>query len=106
MFWKHFGLVFFFLQILWCFTPKGGALMVQPLWDFWISKSYGCCVVHFSNKTLDFNYVKKYFGFGLFYFILFYFFNFDSRLEWNLSSGSKFCFWEKKHSIPTLVLIF
>jgi hypothetical protein len=49
----------FLLQILRFFTPKGGGLMVQPLWDFWISKSCGCCVVHFSNKTLNFNYVKK-----------------------------------------------
>jgi hypothetical protein len=66
--------------------------MVQPLWDFWISKSYGYCVVHFSNKTLDFNYVKKIkigSGFG---FYLNYFFNFSSTLEWNLSSGSKFYF--------------
>lgn len=58
---KCFGLVFLFLQIFGVFTPKGGGLMVQPLWDFWISKSYGCCVVHFSNRFLDFNYVKNIF---------------------------------------------
>jgi hypothetical protein len=100
MFWKHFRLVFFFLQIFGFFTPKHGGLMVQLLWDFWISKSYGCCVVHFSNKTLNFNYVKKYV-----LVLVFFFFNFGSTLEWNLSSCSKFCFWKKKHSIPTLVLI-
>jgi len=60
---KCFGKIldwfFFFLQIFGFFTSKGGGLMVQPLWNFWISKSYGCCVVHFSNRTLNFNYVKK-----------------------------------------------
>jgi len=96
----------FLLQILRFFTPKGGGLMVQPLWDFWISKSCGCCVVHFSNKTLDFNYVKKNILALVLVIIIIIIFNFGSTFEWNLSSNSKFCFWEKKHSIPILVLIF
>jgi hypothetical protein len=70
---ETFWIGVFLLQIFGFFTPKGGGLMVQPLWDFWISKNYGYCVVHFSNRSLNFNYMLKiYFGFGFGYYYYYY----------------------------------
>jgi hypothetical protein len=32
MFWKHFGLMFFFLQFFGLFIHRGGGSMDPPLW--------------------------------------------------------------------------